>query len=660
MHSETPLWSPSAGRIAASHLTAFTNLAQTIWNRRIGDYATLWQASIDHPSHFWSLVWDYCGVIGHKGETTLLNGESMQSARFFPDAQLNYCENLLRRNDEGIALYFCGEDQVKRCMRWDQLNQLVSQLQQAMRSAGIVSGDRVAGWMPNLPESVAAMLAATSLGAIWTCCPPDFGVASTLARFEQTTPRLLFTSDGYWDNGHPIDTSDRLAELAKALPSLERIVLVPYLVPASPLVATPPYTSTLEQFIAPHAPGPIHYQRFAFDHPLVILYSSGTNGKSRCIVHGTGGTLLQQMKEHQLHGDIHPNERLLCVTNCGWMMWNWQVSALACGATLLLYDGAPSASDSQILWRYAADCGATHLGVSANFLDLARKQDQEPRQHFDFKALRTLFVTGAPLRPENFDWVYQAVKADLDLASISGNVDSVSCFALGASTLPVYRGELQCRGLGMAVEVFDSHGVPLRGQKGELVCTQPFPSIPLAFWNDSDDNALRRAYFNHYPNVWSQGEQAEITEHQGLIMYGRIDATLSSGGVRIGSAEIYRPLECFTEIAEAFAVGQHWQDEERVILFVRMAPGKALDTKLEHTIKQHLRLQAGPHHVPAHVIEVADFPRTANGKLSEIAITKVLAGEPVNNLSTLANPEALKLFENLEALLRESSGTAAT
>jgi acetoacetyl-CoA synthetase len=647
---DTPIWTPTPARIAATHLTAFTRLAEFAWNRHLNGYAELWQASIDHPGHFWSLIWDYAGVIGTKGEDALIHGESMQSARFFPQARLNYTENLLRRNDDGIAIVFRGENRVERQLTWQQLQALVSRLRQAMLTLGIQSGDRVAGWMANQPETIAAMLAVASLGAIWTSCSPDFGADAALDRFGQTTPRLLFCSDGYWYNGREIDISEKLACLATALPSVERIVIVPYLEHAEERAAALPQAVTLDAFIAPFEAAPIEYPRFPFNHPLLILYSSGTTGKPKCIVHGAGGTLLQHLKEHQLHGDLHPNDRLFYFTTCGWMMWNWQISALASGATLLLYDGSPFVADGKVLWQYAAEWQATHFGVSAKYLDGVRKIGLTPREHFGFEHLRAIFSTGSPLAAESFDWVYQAVKADLDLASISGGTDIVSCFALGCPNLPVWRGELQCRGLGMAVEVFDPHGAALREEKGELVCVKPFPSMPVAFWNDPDGSRLRRTYFNHYPNVWGHGDFAEITAHNGVIIHGRSDAVLNPGGVRIGTAEIYRQVESFDEVVEALAVGQQWENDERVILFVRMAPGVTLDLELVARIKAQIKTGASPRHVPARIIQVSDIPRTANGKIAELAVKNVLAGRPVQNLSALANPESLKQYEQMSLL----------
>ncbi|MBV8047274.1 MAG: acetoacetate--CoA ligase [Paludibacterium sp.] len=648
--SDMPLWQPSAARLAGTHLTAFTRLAETRLNRRFPDYEALWRYSVDQPGAFWSLVWDYCGVIGVKGDVTLAHGDSMQAARFFPHARLNYAENLLRRRDDAPAVMFWGEDKVQRQWSWRALYDIVARLQQALRAEGVKPGDRVAGWLPNLPETLAAMLATASLGAVWTSCSPDFGTDGALDRFGQTEPSVLFCADGYWYNGKPFDYRDKLAQLADALPGLTRIVVVPYLGQANAVARALPGGVTLDDLIAPYPACDIAFEAVAFNHPLFILYSSGTTGKPKCIVHGVGGTLLQHMKEHQLHSDIHTLDRLFYFTTCGWMMWNWQMSALASGATLLLYDGSPLYGGGDILWRYAETAGATHFGTSAKFIDSTRKLGILPNERHRFTALRALFSTGSPLLPESFDWIYRAVKHDLNLASISGGTDIVSCFALGSANLPVYRGELQCRGLGMAVEVFDEHGNVLVGEKGELVCTRPFPSMPIGFWRDEDGSAMRRAYFNRFPNVWAHGDFAEITAHRGVIIHGRSDAVLNPGGVRIGTAELYRQVEAFDEIEEALAVGQPWDNDERVILFVRMARGAVLDEELTTRIKESIRRGASPRHVPAHIVAVADIPRTANGKIAELAVKNVLAGQPVKNLSALANPDSLRLYQDLAEL----------
>ncbi|GGY06111.1 acetoacetate--CoA ligase [Paludibacterium paludis] len=645
-NTPAPLWRPGPARLAASHLTAFTKLARAHWGTPLPDYPSLWQASIEDPGAFWSLVWDYCGVIGDKGNVALAEANAMPGARFFPEARLSYAENLLRRTGDGTALTFLGEDQLEESLTHDQLRAEVSRLQQAMRAHGIAKGDRVAGFMPNMPATLAAMLAASSLGAIWTSCSPDFGLEGALDRFGQTAPRLLFCPDGYWYNGKIIEIGDKIRDLSNSLLSVERIVVVPYVGKTDDFARTVPRAVTLADFVAPFAPAAPVFERVAFDHPLFILYSSGTTGKPKCIVHGTGGTLLQHLKEHQLHADLHENDRFFYFTTCGWMMWNWLVSGLASGATLMLYDGSPFAANGHILWDYAQDQGCTHFGTSAKYIDGLKKQGLIPKEHYRLDSLRTMFSTGSPLVAESFDWVYQSVKQDINLASISGGTDIVSCFALGCGNLPVWRGELQCRGLGMAVDVVDEQGRPLRKEKGELVCTGPFPSMPVGFWNDPDGSRYRSAYFGRFEGVWCHGDFAEITEHDGVIIYGRSDAVLNPGGVRIGTAEIYRQVETFDDVVESIAVGQRWEDDERVVLFVRLKPGRVLNEELTLHIKDRIRKGATPRHVPARIVQVTDIPRTLSGKIVELAVKNVIHDEPVLNITALANPEALELFRN--------------
>ncbi|OWY38575.1 acetoacetate--CoA ligase [Xenophilus sp. AP218F] len=650
--SDTPIWTPSASRLAGAHLTAFARLASAAWGQPFPDYHSLWRASVEHPARFWSLVWDYCGVIGDKGGTALENGDDMLAARFFPDARLNYAENLLRRDDDALALAFRGEDKAERALSWRELNQLVSRLQQAMRQSGVAAGDRVAGFMPNMPETLAAMLAASSLGAVWTSCSPDFGTEGALDRFGQTEPKLLFCPDGYWYNGKAVDIRAKMVHLAESLPSVERIVVTPYIGDAIAFAAEVPKAIPLDSFIGPHQPAKPVFERLPFNHPLFILYSSGTTGKPKCIVHGAGGTLLQHLKEHQLHADIHSGDHFFYFTTCGWMMWNWLASGLASGAALMLYDGSPFAADGRVLWDYAAEQGFSHFGTSAKYIDGLKKTGIVPQRDWALPKLRAVFSTGSPLVAESYDWVYANIKADINLASISGGTDIVSCFALGAATLPVYRGELQCRGLGMAVDIYDENGRPMRGGKGELVCTRPFPSMPTGFWQDADGGKYRQAYFGRFPGIWCHGDYAEITVHGGVIIYGRSDAVLNPGGVRIGTAEIYRQVELFDEILESLAVGQSWQDDERVVLFVKLRPGATLDEDLIARLKAQIKNGASPRHVPARIVAVSDIPKTVSGKIVELAVKNVIHGRPVSNVSALANPEALRLFENLDDLQR--------
>lgn len=648
--SNTPIWTPSAERLAGCHLTAFTRLAETAWGRPLPDYHSLWRASVDDPGRFWSLVWDYCGVIGDKGSAALVHGEDIRAARFFPEARLNYAENLLRRNDDTLAVVFRGEDKIETKITWRDLNQLVSRLQQAMRAGGIQPGDRVAGFMPNMPETLAAMLAASSLGAVWTSGSPDFGLDGALDRFGQTEPKLLFCPDGYWYNGKAVDIRGKMIQLAEQLPSVGRVVVVPYIGDGENFAAAVPKAQTLAHFLAAYDARPVEYERLPFNHPLFILYSSGTTGKPKCIVHGAGGTLLQHMKEHQLHADIHAGDHFFYFTTCGWMMWNWLMSGLASGAALMLYDGSPFADEGRVQWDYAAEHGFTHFGTSAKYIDSLRKTSIVPARDWQLPRLRSLFSTGSPLVAESYDWVYANIKPDLNLASISGGTDIVSCFALGAPTLPVYRGELQCRGLGMAVDIFDELGRPIWQEKGELVCTKPFPSMPIGFWNDPSGEKYHQAYFGRFPGIWCHGDYAEITAHGGVIIYGRSDAVLNPGGVRIGTAEIYRQVEAFPEILESLAVGQLWQDDERVVLFVKLREGVALDEDLISRVKTQIKNGASPRHVPARIIAVADIPKTVSGKIVELAVKNIIHGRPVSNVSALANPEALKLFENLKEL----------
>ncbi|WP_337882460.1 acetoacetate--CoA ligase [Chromobacterium haemolyticum] len=650
MTPDTPIWTPSAGRLAGAHLTAFTKLAELAYDRKLNGYAELWRASVADPARFWSLVWDYCGVIGDKGSTALSDGDNMLAARFFPEARLSYAENLLRRDDDGDALVFWGEDKLQRRWSWRELRAQVSLLQQAMRGAGIQAGDRVAGFMPNMPETIAAMLAANSLGAVWTSCSPDFGVDGAVERFGQTEPKLLFCPDGYWYAGKAVDIRAKMTALAEALPSVRQIIVVPYLGETGVFAENVPKAITLTDFTAAYQPQALSFERLPFRHPLFILYSSGTTGKPKCIVHGAGGTLLQHLKEQQLHGDVHHGDRLFYFTTCGWMMWNWLASGLASGAALMLFDGSPFVGEGRTLWDYAERQRFTHFGTSAKYIDGLRKSGIVPAREWKLDSLRAVFSTGSPLVAESFDWVYANIKTDINLASVSGGTDIVSCFALGCASLPVYRGELQCRGLGMAVDIYNEYGRPVRGEKGELVCTRPFPSMPVGFWNDADGGKYRQAYFGRFDNIWCHGDYAELTAHDGMIIYGRSDAVLNPGGVRIGTAEIYRQVEIFDEVLESIAVGQQWQDDERVLLFVRLRAGARLDEDLQQRIKAQIKTGASPRHVPAKIIAVSDIPKTISGKIVELAVKNVIHGQPVSNVTALANPEALKLFENLEEL----------
>jgi acetoacetyl-CoA synthetase len=647
---DKPLWQPSPERAARANLGAFARHARERWGVAAEDYAALHRWSVSEPEQFWRSVWSFCGVIGEDpGGPALVDGHRMPGARWFPDARLNFAENLLRRRDRSTAIVFWSEERLKTAVTAAELYSEVSRLAQALRAAGIRPGDRVAGYLPNVPGAIIAMLAAASLGAVWSSCSPDFGVQGVLDRFGQIGPKVLFAADGYFYNGKTIDLADRLAEIAANLPSVEKVVVVPYTRPR-PALSGIPRAVNVHDLMAPWRPAEIRFERFPFDHPLYILYSSGTTGAPKCIVHGAGGTLLQHLKEHQLHVDLKPGERLFYYTTCGWMMWNWLASALASRAALVLYDGSPLAAGGRILFDFADAARITVFGTSAKFLDSIAKAGLKPRQTHRLAAMKTLLSTGSPLLAEGFDYVYREVKRDVHLASISGGTDIVSCFVLGNPTAPVWRGEIQCAGLGMRVEVFDEHGRPLRGAKGELVCTAPFPSMPVGFWNDPGGERYCAAYFERYPGVWCHGDYIERTAHGGFVIYGRSDAVLNPGGVRIGTAEIYRQVESLDEVVESLVIGQDWPPgrptDVRVVLFVRLRDGLALDEALAERIRRRIRENTTPRHVPAKIVQVPDIPRTRSGKIVELAVRDIVHGRPVTNVEALANPEALEHYRD--------------
>ncbi len=648
--TDTPLWTPDATTIAASNLTAFARQIETDWDVRLPDYWALLDWSRANQERFFQSVWTFGGVIAEtRGERVLVDGDKMPGARWFPDARLNFAENLLRRRDDTPALVFQGEHGVRREMTWANLHAEVSRLSQALRAEGVRPGDRVVGFMPNVPETVVAMLAAVSIGATWSSCSPDFGIKGVMDRFGQIEPTVLITADGYFYAGKQHDSLGRIREIAAQLPSLKRLVVVPF-ANAAPDLAGQTNAVSWADYLAPHQAGDIAFERLPFDHPLYIMYSSGTTGVPKCIVHGTGGTLLQHLKEQLLHTDVRVGDRLFYFTTCGWMMWNWLASGLACEATLILYDGSPFEPDANRLWTLAQDERVDIFGASAKFIDACNKAEIEPVKTHDLSRVRTILSTGSPLAPASFDFVYRAVKKDVRLSSISGGTDLLGCFAAGATVLPVYRGEIQSRTLGMSVEVFNEHGEPVQGEKGELVCTKPFPSMPIGFWNDPDDAKYKAAYFEVFPNIWTHGDYCELTEHGGMVIYGRSDAVLNPGGVRIGTAEIYRQVEQMDEIEEGLCIGQEWDNDVRVVLFVRLREGAALDDALRDRIRANIRANATPRHVPAKIIAVDDIPRTISGKITELAVRDIIHGRTVKNMDALANPEALALFENLPEL----------
>jgi acetoacetyl-CoA synthetase len=641
---DTPLWTPSPERIASANLTSFMQSVEQRWDASVQDYRALYEFSLARPHAFWQSVWEFSGIRGSMGERVLEHADRMPGARFFPDARLNFAENLLRRDDDRPALVFNGEGQIHQTWTAAELRREAGRFAHALRREGIRTGDRVAGFLPNLPHAVVAALGAAAVGAVWSSCSPDFGVQGILDRFGQIEPRVLVTADAYFYGGRTHDSLGKVASVLERLPGIEHTIVVPY-------VADRPEIGRLRNGVSWDAfldggNGALQFELLPFNHPLYILYSSGTTGAPKCIVHGAGGTLLEHVKELQLHADVKPFDRVFYFTTCGWMMWNWLVSALALEATLILYDGSPFHPGPSALFDLADATGMTMFGTSAKYLDAVRKAGLVPMQSHRLGTVRSMTSTGSPLVPESFDFVYTKIKRDLHLASVSGGTDIVGCFVSGNPIAPVWRGEIQTRGLGLAVDVFDDEGRPVRGEKGELVCARPFPSMPVRFWNDPGGQKYHAAYFDRYPGVWAHGDYAEITSHDGVIIYGRSDATLNPGGVRIGTAEIYRQVEQLEEVVESLVIAQKWDNDERVVLFVRLRDGLTLSEELRSRIRQQIRDNTTPRHVPARILQVAEIPRTKSGKIVELAVREVVHGRPVRNREALANPEALDQFRD--------------
>ncbi|MDR3389311.1 MAG: acetoacetate--CoA ligase [Rudaea sp.] len=645
-----PIWEPGKERIESSNINRFMRFVrEQVGNEDIRRYAPLYDFSIRQPERFWQLVWEFCGIRATGNfDQVLVDGDKMPGAQWFPEVRLNFAQNLLRYKDDRIALIARNEWGHKREFSYADLHSEVGKLAHALRTAGVVAGDRVAGFLPNIPETVMAMLATASLGATWSSCSPDFGTNGVVDRFGQIAPKVLFTADAYGYGGKRFDCLGKVREVLQKIPAVEKVVVIPYSGNALKLdgianaIAWPDFLGTQEHVL--------EFTPTAFDHPLYIMYSSGTTGVPKCIVHGAGGTLIQHLKELVLHSDVKREDKIFYYTTCGWMMWNWLVSSLAIGATVVLYDGSPFHPDGNVLWDLIDEVGISVFGTSAKWIAAVEKAGIKPRESHKLLSLKTILSTGSPLADESFDYVYRDVKERVMLSSISGGTDIVSCFALGNPLLPVYRGELQCRGLGLKVEILDDTGTPVRGEKGELACTAPFPCMPVGFWNDANGEKYHNAYFSKIPNVWCHGDHALLTEHDGIVIYGRSDAVLNPGGVRIGTAEIYRQVEQLPEVLESIAVGQDWDNDVRVVLFVRLREGVSLDDALRDRIKKQIRDNTTPRHVPAKILQVTDIPRTISGKITELAVREAIHGRPVKNTDALANPGALAQFRGLAEL----------
>ncbi|MBF0377280.1 MAG: acetoacetate--CoA ligase [Desulfamplus sp.] len=643
------LWKPSEDRVKQTNMYRFMQTVNEKYEKDFSDYDALYQWSIDNLEQFWALMWDFAQIRSSKKFDRVIDDPcKMPGAKWFEGARLNFAENLLRFRNDNIALVFRGEDQIRRTLTYNQLYDEVSRVAQALRKHGIKPGDRVVGFVPNMPESIIAMLAATSIGAVWSSCSPDFGIKGVLDRFGQTKPRILFTADGYFFKGKSMDSLEKIAGIIKELPSIEKVVVIPY-TKEDPYIKSIPNAVLLDKFKESRA-HEIEFAQLPFDHPLYIMYSSGTTGLPKCMVQSAGGVLMHQIKELMLHTDLKEEDTIFYFTTCGWMMWNWLVTSLSVGATLVLFDGNPFHPAPDALWQMAQDEKITVFGTSAGYIAALKNAGVKPKQQFDLTSLKALLSTGSPLSKEDFEFIYDEVKSDLQLASISGGSDLNGCFALGNPIGPVYSGELQCRGLAMKVFAFDEDGQPVVGKQGELVCTAPFPSMPIYFWNDEDGSRYHSAYFDRYPKIWTHGDFIEVTERGGVIMYGRSDATLNPGGVRIGTAEIYRRMEQMEEIADSVVVGQEWNNDIRVILFVTMASGFELNDEIRDKIRSDIRKNASPRHVPAKIIQVPDIPYTLNMKKVELAVKNMIHGKEVKNKDALKNPEALDFFGKIEEL----------
>jgi len=654
-----PLWTPSKELQNHSNMSSFMRYVEQIAGKPIPSYNELYDWSINNLEEFWKSIWVMGGIIHSKLYEKILSSPIIPGAIWFEGAELNFAENLLRYKDTNTAIISSREDEPTIKITYDELYQYVSSLVKNLRKFGVKKGDRVAAFITNIPEAIIGMLASTSIGAYWSSASPDFGLNSILDRFGQIQPKILFAVESYQYNGKHIDCIEKIEQILKYISSLEKVIVVSHFFdfnnfPKEKSKAIGKIKNGVEfKDLLVEGNSEIEFEQLPFDHPVYIMYSSGTTGKPKCIVHGAGGTLLQHFKELSLHTNLNRHDVITYYTTCGWMMWNWLVSSLNIGSTLFLYDGSPSYPNIKALWKKIEEEKITIFGTSPKFLTTCQKSNLIPKEEFDLSSLKTILSTGSPLSEENFEWVYSQVKEDVQLSSISGGTDIISCFMLGNPILPVYSGEIQCRGLGMKVEAFNENGNSIIEEKGELVCTKPFPSMPVYFWNDPDGNKYKSAYFNYYPGLWRHGDFIKITESGAVIVYGRSDATLNPGGVRIGTAEIYEIVESMDEVADCIVVGQNWHNDIRIILFVVLMDGLNLNKELIDKIKANIRNSATPRHVPSKIIQVKDIPRTINMKKVELAVANVINGVQVENKDVLVNPESLKQFENISSLLSE-------